>query len=167
MKKQGVWSVLVLGCCIAAAVLFLGVDGMKTPADASSGSNLPGVRTLGSISKMYTAVKFDHPKHVMIAGSCAACHHQHQDGKKLNCKECHDIGPATFKNSVKSNFLACSTCHGEYDPSNPSVPGLKVAYHKSCFQCHRGMGNIGASPKGCAELCHAKKAVKLGMKSKP
>ncbi len=164
MKKERPWSVLIFGCCIAAAVLFLAVDGMKTPADASS--NLPGVRTLGSLSEQYSAVTFDHPKHVMMAGSCAACHHQHQDSKKLNCKDCHEISPATFKNSAKNSFMSCSNCHGSFDPANPSVPGLKVAYHKTCFQCHRGMGDIGTSPKGCTEICHAKKVVKLGMKKR-
>jgi hypothetical protein len=167
MKKR-TWSVLIFAFCVVVVAFLLTGAGLKmTIADASSESGLPGMRTLGSISDQYTPVKFDHPKHVMIAGSCAACHHQHQDSKKLNCKDCHAIAPAVFKNSVKSNFLACSACHGAPDPSNPSVPGLKVAYHKQCFSCHRGMGSIGADPKGCTEICHAKKAPKLGMKAKP
>ncbi len=41
------------------------------------------------------------------------------------------------------------------------MPGLKTAYHKQCFSCHRGMGNIGTDPKGCAEICHAKRAEKV------
>ncbi len=163
MKKRAL-SVLSFACCIVvAAFLFTGA-GLKMTADAS---NLPGMRTLGSISDQYTPVKFDHPKHVMIAGNCAACHHQHQDSKKLNCMDCHAISPETFKSSVKNSFLACSACHGAPDAGNPSVPGLKVAYHKQCFSCHRGMGNIGADPKGCTEICHAKRAAKLGMKTKP
>ena len=131
MKKRA-WSVLSLTICAIVAVFLLTAAGLKmTAADASSASNLPGMRTLGSISDQYTPVKFDHPKHVMIAGSCASCHHQHQDSKKLNCKDCHEIGPATFKNSVKNSFMSCSNCHGAFDPANPSVPGLKVAYHKA------------------------------------
>jgi len=167
MKKR-TWSVLILAFCVVVAAFLLMSAGLKmTIANASSESGLPGVRTLGSISDQYAPVKFDHPKHVMIAGNCATCHHQHQDSKKLDCMNCHAIAPSVFKNSVKNNFVACSACHGAPDPSNPSVPGLKVAYHKQCFSCHRGMGNIGADPKGCAEMCHAKKAAKVGMKANP
>lgn len=167
MKKKA-WSALSFALYTVVAAFLLTGAGLKmTNADASSESGLPGMRTLGSISDQYTPVKFDHPKHVMIAGSCAACHHQHQDSKKLNCMDCHAIAPSAFKSSVKSNFMACSACHGAYDPSTPSVPGLKVAYHKQCFQCHRGMGNIGSDPKGCTEICHAKKTAKLSMKEKP
>jgi hypothetical protein len=166
MKKKA-WSALSFALyTIVAAILLTGAGLKMTNADASSEAGLPGMRTLGSISDQYTPVKFDHPKHVMIAGSCAACHHQHQDSKKLNCTDCHAIAPSVFKSSVKNNFMACSACHGTYDPSTPSVPGLKVAYHKQCFQCHRGMGNIGSDPKGCTEICHAKKAAKLSMKEK-
>lgn len=166
MKNRNVWSALISGCFMVALALILAGTGLKADiADASAG--LPGIRTLGSIADQYTPVKFDHSKHVMIAGSCAACHHQHQDSKKLNCTDCHAIAPSVFKNSVTNSFLACSACHGAYDPANPSVPGLKVAYHKQCFQCHRGMGNIGMDPKGCTEICHAKKTAKLGMKKKP
>lgn len=167
MKNERAGSVLIFGCCAAAALFLAGAGLWMSAADASPQAGLPGVRTLGSISDQYAPVRFDHPKHVMIAGSCASCHHQHMDSKKLNCTDCHALAPSAFKNSVKSNFLACSACHGAFDPANPSVPGLKVAYHQSCFQCHRGMGGIGADPKGCAELCHAKKAAKLGMKTKP
>jgi len=166
MKKRA-WSVLRFAFCTMVAAFLLTVAGLKmTGSDARAGS-APGMRTLGSISDQYTPVKFDHPKHVMIAGSCATCHHQHQDIKKLNCMGCHAIAPSTFKNSVKSNFMACSACHSDPDPSNPSVPGLKVAYHRTCFQCHRGMGDIGADPKGCTEICHSRKASKLSMDTKP
>ncbi len=167
MKKRA-WSALSFTICTMVAAFLLTAAGLKmTAADASSASGLPGIRTLGSISDQYTPVTFDHPKHVMIAGSCAACHHQHQDIKKLNCMGCHAIAPSALKNSVKSNFMACSACHGAPDASNAAVPGLKVAYHKQCFQCHRGMGDIGKDPKGCTEICHSKKASTLSMKTKP
>jgi hypothetical protein len=35
-------------------------------------------------------------------------------------------------------------------------PGLKIALHRTCFQCHKGMGDIGTDPKGCTQICHAK-----------
>jgi len=166
MKKRA-WSVLRFAFCTMVAAFLLTAAGLKmTASDARAGSG-PGMRTLGSISDQYTPVKFDHPKHVMIAGSCAMCHHQHQDIKKLNCMGCHSIAPSVFKNSVKTNFMACSACHGAPDANNAAVPSLKVAYHKTCFQCHRGMGDIGADPKGCTEICHSKKASQLSMMTKP
>ena len=167
MKKR-IWCILIFAFCVMVASFLLMSAGMKmTIANASSESGLPGMRTLGSISDQYAPVNFDHPKHVVIAGNCFSCHHQHPDSKKLNCTDCHAIAPAVFKNSVKHNFLACSSCHSAPDPSNPSVPGLKVAYHKQCFSCHRGMGDIGEDPRGCTEICHAKKAEKPGMTAKP
>jgi hypothetical protein len=167
MKKR-IWSVVLFATCVMAAAFLLMSAGLKmTVANASSESALPGMRTLGSISDQFSPVKFDHPKHVMIAGSCASCHHQHLDSKKLNCMDCHAITPTAFKNSVKHNFLACSSCHGAPNPDSPTVPGLKVAYHKTCFKCHRGMGDIGMSPKGCTEICHARKSDKIGMKAQP
>ncbi len=166
MKKS---TCIVLGLCLCllgAAHLFA-EEGSKVQiaSAAPSAGHLPGVRVLGSISDKYKPVTFDHPKHVMIADSCATCHHQHADTKKLDCKDCHALDPSVFKKSVKNNFIACSNCHGAYDRENPSLPGLKVAYHRQCFQCHRGMGNVGLDPKGCTELCHAKKPEKLSAKA--
>ena len=156
---------VVLGLCCSILIVVLLAAGGGLQVNAASASSLPGVRVLGSISDKYKPVVFDHAKHVSIADGCATCHHQHQDSKKLNCRECHALDRAAFKNSVTSNFMACSSCHGAPDPATPSVPGLKVAYHKQCFQCHRGMGNIGTDPKGCAELCHAKRPAKIAGKT--
>jgi hypothetical protein len=113
---------------------------------------------------VYTPVKFDHPKHVSIAGNCSACHHEHGMADGLPCKQCHALTPQAFKNSVSHSFMACKNCHGAFDRDNAAMPGLKTAYHKQCFTCHRGMGNIGTDPKGCAEICHAKRADNVGMK---
>jgi hypothetical protein len=146
-------------CMVFAAHLYAEGDG-KSPA-----ARLPGVRVLGGISEKYNAVAFDHSKHVVLAGNCAACHH-HGNGNASSCKECHKLGPSVFKNSVAHNFMACSNCHSAADRDNPAMPGLKVAYHKKCFECHRGMGNIGLDPKGCAELCHAKKIQKADAKAR-
>jgi len=157
MRKR---TFIVLGLCCSIVLVGLLAAGDWFKTTLASASSLPGVRVLGSISDKYKAVTFDHAKHVAIAGNCAQCHHQHQDSKKLNCGDCHALGPAAFRNSVKASFLACSSCHGAPDPATPSMPGLKVAYHKQCFQCHRGLGNIGSDPKGCAELCHGKKSEK-------
>ena len=129
-------------------------------------ANAPGVRVLDSIKDAYVPVKFDHPKHVAIAGSCSACHHEHNLGEGLPCKQCHTLTPSAFKNSANHSFTACKDCHGTFDRDNAAMPGLKTAYHKQCFKCHRGMGNIGTDPKGCAEVCHARRANKIGMNTR-
>ena len=141
---------LVISFCLLAAAL------IGAAADA------PGVRVLDSIKDAYTPVTFDHPKHVSLAGSCAACHHEHSMGDGLPCKQCHKISPETFKNSVTHSFMPCKNCHGVFDRDNAAMPGLKTAYHRQCFKCHRGMADIGTDPKGCTELCHARKADKVG-----
>ena len=123
----------------------------------------PGVVTLDTISDKYEVVRFDHEKHSSIAGDCGTCHHEHGKSGTLPCKDCHSVTPAVFKNSVVNSFTACKNCHAVADRDNPGTPGLKVAYHKTCFQCHRGMGNVGVDPKGCTEICHAKKAQRISM----
>jgi hypothetical protein len=145
MRKILSITVVISFCLLAAALICAAAD-------------VPGVRILDSIRDAYNPVTFDHPKHVSIAGSCAACHHEHSVGEKFPCKQCHKISPETFKNSVTHSFMACKDCHGAFDRDNAAMPGLKTAYHEQCFSCHRGMGNIGTDPKGCAELCHTRKA---------
>lgn len=149
MKTKASLVLVVSFCLICAAYLFAGDT-------LSSASNLPGTRMLSSISEKYNPVKFDHQKHVALAGNCAACHHHPKEAS--SCKECHGVTPASFKGSVVNSFIACSNCHSSADRDNPAMPGLKVAYHKKCFECHRGMGDIGSDPKGCTEICHAKKS---------
>lgn len=131
-------------CLVAAAAL---------PVAASG----PGVRVLDSIQNSYGPVTFDHGKHAMLATGCADCHHEHAIARGLPCKQCHSLTPAAFSGSVSQRFQPCSGCHADADPDNPGMPGLKTAYHRQCFTCHRGMGNIGKDPRGCAELCHGKK----------
>jgi hypothetical protein len=146
---------LGLGLCILFAAAYLSAGEMRQP----------GVRVLGSISDKYAPVTFDHPKHVSIAGKCDACHH-HGNGNTSTCKECHALSPEVFKKSVVNSFMPCTNCHGAFDRDNAAMPGLKVAYHKKCFECHKGMGDLGKGPEGCTEVCHAQKNPKVGMKSK-
>jgi hypothetical protein len=115
-----------------------------------------GLVKLDSLEDQYEAVQFDHAKHISMTDNCAACHHEHA-GNRMLCMECHTVSESTFQNSVARSFMACKNCHGSVDRDNPGMPGLKVAYHRVCFDCHRGMGNVGVEPRGCAELCHAKK----------
>lgn len=121
---------------------------------------------LNSISDKYQAVRFNHTKHIDLAGNCGTCHHEHGDNSSLPCKNCHSINNTTFKNSIVNGFMACKNCHGTINPDNPSIPSLKVAYHRACFKCHRGMGEVGLDPKGCTVMCHAEKIKKVGMATK-
>lgn len=124
---------------------------------AGNPAKSPYVVKLDSIQDKYESVIFDHKKHAGIAGDCGACHHQHGNSGKLPCKDCHSLSPSTFKESVVNNFMACKNCHSSFDRENPKMPSLKVAYHSTCFTCHKGMGSVGLDPKGCTELCHARK----------
>jgi hypothetical protein len=141
---------------IILLILVIAVPILTFKVYSEESANLPTVRILSSISNIYEPVKFDHSIHTMYAGNCMTCHHEHPNNAN-QCKQCHNIDESLFKKTAVGHFIACSSCHAEPDPSNPAMPGLKVAYHRKCFQCHRGMGKIGIDPKGCTELCHAKK----------
>jgi hypothetical protein len=70
-----------------------------------------------------------------------------------------------FKTTTTSSFMACKNCHGALDPATPQMPGLKVAYHRQCFQCHLGMADVGVSPKSCTVMCHDKRDQKASAKA--
>lgn len=119
------------------------------------GIEMPGVITIDSLQDKYESVVFDHGMHTFIAEGCAQCHHEH-GSDNARCSSCHSIGIEDFKDSAVHSFMACSNCHAGFDPEFPGMPGLKVAYHSQCFQCHRGMEGIGQGPEGCTQQCHAK-----------
>ncbi|MGD1076116.1 MAG: cytochrome c3 family protein [Thermodesulfovibrionales bacterium] len=146
MKKIIILCFVLSICIFSGTALFAG----------NTGGN-PEFITLDSLADKYEPVIFTHAKHASLAGNCGSCHHQHGDSGTLPCKGCHSLTPSDFKKSVTQSFMACKNCHAGNDRTNPAVPGLKVAYHETCFQCHKGMGNIGLDPKGCTEICHAKK----------
>ena len=147
------FTLMLCLCMVFATCLYAG-DAKHMAS--SPATKIPGVRVLKTISNTYTPITFDHPKHAAIAGNCAACHH-HGNGDTASCKGCHKLKASAFRSSVVQNFMPCSNCHGAADRENPALPGLKVAYHKKCFECHRGMGDIGLNPTGCTAICHAKK----------
>ncbi len=154
MKRSAILIILTIICIFFTASLYAEI----------TNSNL--FFKLDSISDKYEPVKFNHSKHISIAGDCGICHHQHGNNSTLPCKDCHSVAPSTFRNSVVNGFMACKNCHSAFNPDMPGMPGLKVAYHRTCFQCHRDMGNVGKDPKGCTEMCHAKKEQKVSMKIK-
>jgi hypothetical protein len=59
--------------------------------------------------------------------------------------------------------MPCKNCHGAFDRDNAGMPGLKEAYHRKCFSCHRGMAGIGTDPKGCARMCHVRQSEKTAL----
>lgn len=154
MKKIVISVFAIIICIFFVVSIYAGNQG-KTP----------GTVKLDILANKYKPVIFDHPKHASIAGDCGMCHHQHGSSGTLPCKDCHTVSPSTFKNSVTNYFMACKNCHSTFDPANPKMPGLKVAYHSTCFKCHRGMGNVGIDPKGCTMMCHAKKEQKVSLKT--
>jgi hypothetical protein len=136
-----------------------------SPLSAASGSTAaPGIVKLDNLVNEYKPVLFDHAKHTAIAGDCGKCHHQHGNNASSPCHECHRISASSFKGSVTGSFMACKNCHGIYDPASPRMPGLKVAYHRQCFQCHRGMADVGIDPKACSTMCHDKRELQSSAK---
>jgi hypothetical protein len=124
---------------------------------AANVAKSPDTVKLDSIAKTYPPVVFSHGKHASLAGNCGTCHHHHSNS---NCKDCHALSAS----AVSSNFPACKNCHAARDRGAPGMPGLEVAYHRTCFECHRGMGNLGVDPKGCNEVCHAPRQQKATRK---
>ena len=150
MKKAALIAV-VLSCWI----------GVSAAGDAPAGGIVPKALLLGSLSRDYEPVKFDHSGHVSMAGGCADCHHQHGSIQVQACSECHRIDPSVFKKSVDAGRIRpCKDCHAaSARPGEIGKPGLKAAYHQACFKCHRGeVGSVGKDPKGCTEMCHVPKA---------
>lgn len=121
------------------------------------GTDMPGTIVIKHVQDRYGPVTFDHTLHTTLAGSCGKCHHEHNEKTNSTCSGCHSLTADKFKASATHGFPPCSSCHGDYSPESPGMPGLKVALHKKCFECHLGIGELGSSPKGCVKTCHAKK----------
>ncbi len=121
-----------------------------------AGLGTPETVVLDALVDEYQPVLFSHGTHAArFAGDCAFCHHQHEISGRILCGNCHNIASDSFRKAVVNSFTPCRNCHAEYNPEMPEMPSLKVAYHRKCFKCHRGMGNLGKSPAGCTEMCHA------------
>ena len=152
MDLRGKWRLPVcMAMALLAMLIMIGGHGLV------AGMEMPGSIILDHIQKQYSPVKFDHAMHAGLAESCSKCHHQHNDKTISVCKECHTFDSGTFRSSVMQGFLPCNGCHSDYSAETPSMPSLKVALHKKCFQCHIGIGELGSSPRGCKETCHTKK----------
>lgn len=151
MRKTGAIILTICMCIICIAHFDAG-----DASDKKTSGDMPEVSVLGSISALYEPVEFDHMMHADMAERCTICHHQHPGDETFSCQECHSIEPSIFKEAVVNNFQPCQNCHEVIDPDHPEIPGLKGAYHRTCFTCHRGIGSVGLDPQGCTEICHDK-----------
>lgn len=136
--------------------LIIGLLIIATTYTFLEAKDMPKVIVLDKIKGSYSPVTFDHAKHASIAGKCGVCHHTHTAKTYEYCNQCHQMSSELFKASAKHSFVPCSDCHKDYSLQNPAVVTLKVAYHKKCFSCHRGIGELGKSPQGCNSTCHSK-----------
>lgn len=149
-------NTLWAGACAAVVSLcfFAAIGG--SPA-AVEGTQMPGTIVINYLERMYGPVTFDHALHTGLAGSCGTCHHGHNEKMNATCRECHTLSAEKFRASANQGFLPCSGCHADNSADAPGMPGLKVALHKKCFECHVGIGELGSSPQGCVKTCHSKK----------
>jgi len=149
--KKATILLVVLALCV----------GVSAASETAAVGNVPKVLVLGSLSRIYEPVRFNHPEHVSAAGGCADCHHQHRSMQVNACSECHPIDPSIFKKKLNVGKLkSCKECHPASErPGSIAVRGLKDAYHEACFKCHKSdVGSGVKNLKGCTEICHVLKA---------
>jgi hypothetical protein len=158
MRKAIPLAIAFLVWACAAPSLLAETRPGNAPAPSFRGE-MPTTVTLGGLSDRYEPVEFDHAGHVDMASGCGDCHHQHGTEQPLGCRECHSLDRSAFRRSVNvGTFRACGECHAGPSPRpDPARTGLAAAYHRACFGCHREVGSVGEDPKGCTEMCHAKK----------
>ena len=139
---------------VVAIALWIGIS---TASETIPGRDVPKDFILGSLSNLYEPVRFNHTEHISTAGGCVDCHHQHGSMQVQSCFECHRIDPSVFKKNVIAGRLKpCGECHLASD--EPGRIGLKTAYHKACFKCHKDdVGSGVKNLKGCTEMCHVLK----------
>jgi hypothetical protein len=154
MKTYTAKMLLSTGTVLAALAMFFAAA--ASPAKGK-GKDMPDTIVIKYLQDQYGPVTFPHAMHAALAGSCGKCHHAHDEKANAACGECHALSAGAFKAAVKQSFSPCSECHTVSSPEMPGLPGLKVALHKKCFECHVGIGELGASPGGCVKTCHAKK----------
>jgi hypothetical protein len=136
---------------------------MWMASGSGSAADLPKIVTLGSLSKIYEPVRFNHAEHISYAAGCAECHHQHIGLQVSPCLECHPIDSAAFRKNAKAEkLLPCGECHpASVQTKGASHVELKAAYHEACMKCHKkDVGSGVKSLKDCTVMCHALKEKK-------
>jgi hypothetical protein len=90
------------------ALLVVGLAAVAAAAAKPAGPPGPEEVTIGELCRWFGPVTFSHGAHASLAGDCGSCHH-HSEGEAAPCGTCH---PALF------------------DPAQPSVPSVSVAFHE-------------------------------------
>jgi len=91
---------------------------------------------IAAIQHWFEAVVFTHGDHAEMM-ECVDCHHEGSEDAPGSCADCHQE---------------------EFDPGDPLVPSLKLAYHLSCVGCHL---EEQAGPTSCLD-CHERAALPEG-----
>lgn len=96
----------------------------------------PDTVTIDVLNHWFTPVEFGHADHVDAVEDCSACHHDQEPDEIVACAECHSVA---------------------FDPSEPELPDLKMAFHLRCIGCHQQEEGSLA----CVD-CHARQALPEG-----
>lgn len=124
----------------------------KRMAEAYSHDDIPERVTIRGLSNQYDPVDFPHLKVVTalvdyIKDDRLAGYFHGRKG--MICQGCHHNSPLSRRPPN------CGNCHvKQWDPDDPTKPGILGAYHQQCMGCHKAM-NI-EKPIGCTE-CHKEK----------
>ena len=125
----------------------------KAPAPAAAKVSLPDTVEIGSLSKQYAPVSFNHSAHMdylktAAKGELAKAFHNQPD---TLCQGCHHNTPSGMTPPK------CGTCHGKTATKDePARPDLMAAFHNQCIQCHQAMGVEPVKATDC-KGCHAPK----------
>lgn len=96
--------------------------------------------------KTRPGVAFNHGAH-MGALDCLDCHHRMQKGK--------NVADASMLEE-KAKGVRCADCHAVpgsrvFPDSDPSMRGLRMAFHGQCLGCHQKL--VGQGKKAGARTC--------------
>ncbi len=103
---------------------------------AALAADPPDTVTIDALNHWFAPVEFTHGDHLDVTDDCSACHHDQEPDEIEACGECHSA---------------------DYDPSEPDVPDLKMAYHMLCVACHQQE----EASLACVD-CHARQALPEG-----
>lgn len=150
---------------LAAATL----EARKPMTATFANDDIPEKVTINSLADQYEPTVLEHRKIVLslqkVMKDSKLSNYQHIDEGSV-CRGCHHNAPAD--NTKKPP--RCGTCHAaNFNPEQPTAPGLKHALHNQCMKCHTAMGIEGVKynptdanakpiPKNTdCEGCHVKK----------
>jgi len=145
----------------AAIFLWMGVFAAH---GATAGGNLPTILILGSLSKVYEPVRFNHAEHVSLAGGCGDCHHQHRLLKIQTCSECHrSIPPLSKRTLSPTRSCLAGIVTRRREARKLRAAGTQVRLPPGLPQMPLGRcGQRREEPGRLHEVCHARKSLRTG-----